>query len=159
MSLTQKPLKGRDYTGISVSFYLYRTDGRILVHRRGGGARDEAGTWDVGGGGLKWNEHLKDGVSREVMEEFGVVPDRTLLLGFREIFRTQDGVSTHWINFKFACRTLTPELVRICEPDKCAEMRWIDYDEITTLSPLHSQVLPDITRYGEELRRVLGEGR
>lgn len=43
--------RGIDHVGVSASFVVHDGKGRVLLQKRGAGARDENGRRDVGGGG------------------------------------------------------------------------------------------------------------
>jgi len=88
-------IKGIDFTGITITFYCHDGEGNYLFHKRSDECRDEHGRWDCGGGGLKFNEKLLDGVKREVTEEFATEPKEIEFLGYDEVFREHEGVPTH----------------------------------------------------------------
>ena len=63
-------IKGVDYTGITICFICHDGEGNFLVNKRTENCRDEHGTWDFGGGGLKFGEKVEDGLKRELKEEY-----------------------------------------------------------------------------------------
>lgn len=140
--------KGIDFTGIAVSFSCHDGNGNYLFHKRGVGCRDEHGRWDCGGGGLKFNETLTDALYREVEEEYGTKPIESEFLGHDEVFREQEGVSTHWITFRY--RVLVDRNKTINnEPLKLEAILWTTLD--TLPSPLHSQLPVVLEKYKEFL--------
>jgi len=141
-------IKGIDYTGITVTFYCHDGQGNYLFHKRSEDCRDEHGCWDCGGGGLKFNEKLLGGVTREVEEEYGTVPIEVEFLGTDECFREHEGVSTHWIAFRYKVLVDRDKVINN-EPEKHSELLWTTIDKIPSL--MHSQVGPEIEVYKDKL--------
>ncbi len=142
-------VKGIDYTGVIVSFYCHDGQGNYVMHKRGLNCRDEHGSWDFGGGGLKFNEKLLNAVTREVEEEFGTVPIEIESLGNSEVFRIHEGKPTHWIAFRYRV-LLDRNHVINNEPHKHDDLKWVTLDMLP--SPLHSQVASEIERYKDFLK-------
>lgn len=140
--------KGVDYTGVCVSFYCHDGKGNYLFHKRSEKCRDEHGRWDCGGGGLKFNEALLDGVKREVSEEFGVEPLMIEPLGVAEVFREHEGSPTHWIAFRYRVLVDREKVVNN-EPEKHSEWGWFKIGNPPM--PLHSQVPKELEEYKEKL--------
>lgn len=141
-------IKGIDYIGITVSFYCHDGEGNYVIHRRGVNCRDEHGTWDFGGGGVKHGETLEEALVREIQEEFGVVPLEYQYLGYDEKFREHNGVPTHWIGFRYIALVNRSKVINN-EPDKHDELRWVTIDNLP--EPLHSLVLRDLEKYKQYL--------
>lgn len=141
--------KGVDYTGITVSFYCHDGEGNYLFHKRSEKCRDEHGKWDCGGGGLKFNERLQDGVKREVQEEFGTTPQKIEFLGYSEGFREHEGKPTHWISFRYRVLVNRNEVINN-EPEKHSELKWCTLDNVP--SPLHSQIPASLEEYKHLLK-------
>ena len=141
-------IKGVDYIGVAVAFYCHDGQGNYLFHKRSNQCRDEHGRWDCGGGGVKFGEKLLETVQREINEEYGTTPLQIEYLGMDEVFREHEGQKTHWIDFKY--RVLVDrEKVINNEPHKHDELGWYRLDNLPT--PLHSQVLHEITIYKDKL--------
>lgn len=128
--------RGVDYTGVSASFVIHDGKGQVLLHRRGAGARDENGRWDVGGGAIEFQETLEEAVRREIMEEFCTEPLDIQFLTVYDAFRELNGVKTHSIAVMHTVK-VDPGKVKIGEPDKVDELGWFTSDNLP--SPLHSQ--------------------
>jgi 8-oxo-dGTP diphosphatase len=137
--------KGLDYVGVSVVTMCHDGEGNYLMSQRGVGCRDEHGAWEpAGSGGVEHNETLEDAVRREVKEECGADVTEIMLIGFREVFRTIDGLPSHYIAFDFRAK-INPGEVKITEPDKCLELRWCKINDIP--SPRHSQFPSFLEKY------------
>ena len=141
--------KGIDYTGVGIVFYCHDGEGNYLFHKRSEQCRDEQGSWDCGGGGLKFNERIEDGVTREVREEYGTTPLRIEFFCFNEIFREVEGHPSHWLFFRY--RVLVDrERVVNNEPEKHAALGW--YPIAKPPSPLHPLIPPALEEYKDLLR-------
>jgi 8-oxo-dGTP diphosphatase len=120
---------------VSCVFVCHDHDGRILLARRGRGARDEPGAWDCGAGALEFGETLEQAVTREVSEEYVTSPLGVALLGVRNVLREEP--PSHWVAIVFAV-LVDPATVAIGEPHKFDELGWFAPDRLP--SPLHSQL-------------------
>ena len=129
---------------VSVVFVCHAGDGRVLLARRGEGARNEPGAWDPGAGALEHGESFADAVCREVLEEYTVRPLRVETIGVRNILRG-DPVS-HWVAVVCAVE-VNPGSVSIGEPHKFDELGWFALDDVP--SPLHSQLPATVHMFQE----------
>ena len=120
---------------VSCVFVCHAADGRILLAKRGAGARDEPGTWDSGAGALEHGEELAEAVAREVREEYSVDPVAVEVIGVRNVLRG-DPVA-HWVAVVHAV-LVDPAGVAIGEPGKFDELGWFTLDDLP--HPLHSQL-------------------
>jgi 8-oxo-dGTP pyrophosphatase MutT (NUDIX family) len=118
---------------VSVVFICHDARGRVLLARRGAGARDEPGTWDTGAGALEHGESFADAVRREVREEYTADALDVETIGVRNVLR--DG--SHWVAVVNAVH-VDPAAVAIGEPHKFDELGWFALDELPV--PLHSQL-------------------
>jgi 8-oxo-dGTP pyrophosphatase MutT (NUDIX family) len=116
-------------------FVCHDGAGRVLLARRGAGARDEPGTWDTGAGALEWGETFEAAVAREVREEYATEALAVETVGVRNVLRG-DPVDSHWVAVVFAVR-VDPAKVAIGEPHKFDALEWFAPDALPT--PLHSQ--------------------
>lgn len=128
--------RGIDHVGVSASFVVHDGKGRVLLQKRGAGARDENGRWDVGGGAIEFGESIDEAVKREIKEELCTEPIDVQFLTVYDAFRKHKGVTTHWVAIMHAVQ-VNPDQVRIGEPDKIDELAWFTSDNLP--SPLHSQ--------------------
>jgi ADP-ribose pyrophosphatase YjhB (NUDIX family) len=123
----------------AVCTLLHDGRGKYLVYWRTSASRDEHERWDIGGGGVKFGEKIEDALVREIKEEFCATVLSYEFMGWRDVFRVQEGKDTHWIVFDFKI-LVDPATVAIGEPEKTRELRWVTHDELMTLDPAHSQL-------------------
>jgi 8-oxo-dGTP diphosphatase len=141
--------KGTSFVGVTTCFICYDSSGRIFMAQRSSNARDEQGTWDIGGGGLDWGLTAEDNAIKEIQEEYNATPLKIEFLGYRDVFRTlSDGRSTHWLSLDFAAK-LDPGNTRINEPEKFDDSGWFTLDELP--APLHSQIARTLKKYEARL--------
>lgn len=141
--------KGIDYPAVAVVPIIHDGAGKYLVELRSQNCRDEKRTWNVaGGGGLEQGETLEAGLMREIKEEVGAMVLKAESLGFREVFRDQNGQTSHWIQFDFKV-LVEPAEVENMEPDKIDELRWVTIDKIP--EPMHSQFPAFLAKYKDVL--------
>jgi len=131
---------------VSCVFVCHDGAGRLLLARRGTGARDEPGTWDTGAGALEYGETFEAAVAREVREEYATTPLEVALLGVRNVLR--DDPPSHWVAVVFAVR-VDPATVAIGEPHKFDRLGWYTRDALPT--PLHSQLPPTLALLPDHL--------
>lgn len=131
---------------VAICFMCHDGKGNYLLQWRSKNCRDEQERWDCGGGGLKFGEKIDDAVRREVKEEYGTHPGTAEFLGYRDVFREQNGAQTHWVTLDFRVE-LDPAAVTIGEPHKVDKLRWITIPELLTLTePVHSQLFKTIEK-------------
>jgi len=144
--------KGISFVGVTTCFICYDDSGRIFMAKRSGKARDEQGTWDIGGGGLDWGLTAEDNVIKEIQEEYGATPSKIEFLGYRDVFRTlSEGRRTHWLALDFAAK-LNPGDTKINEPEKFDASGWFALDTLPT--PLHSQIARTLKKYEARLEEI-----
>jgi ADP-ribose pyrophosphatase YjhB (NUDIX family) len=111
---------------LAVSAAIWR-DGRILLARRARApGRD---LFSLPGGVVETGETLAEAVTREVLEETGLIVEPVRLAGYRDaIVRDADGrVERHFVILAFACRW------RAGEPtasDEVSEARWVAPEDV-----------------------------
>ena len=93
--------KGIDCIGVSVVYFCHDGAGNVLLAQRSENSRDEKGCWDIGGGAIEFGENIEETVKKEIKEEYSTNVQKLEFLGFRDVHRTHDGVSTHWIALDF----------------------------------------------------------
>lgn len=132
--------KGISFTGITTCFFCHDGKGKFFLAKRSKNARDEQGTWEIGGGGLKWGLTAEENMRREVKEEYNGEVLESVFLGYRDVLRTlPDGTQTHWLGLDFAA-LVDPAQIKINEPDMFDDAGWFTLDNLP--APLHSQQIP-----------------
>lgn len=145
--------KGISYVGVTTNAFCHDGKGHFLMMKRGQGARDEHGRWDIVGGGLKVGQPVLENLKREIDEELCVDPHDIQYIGFRDVHRQlEDGTKTHWISLDHVVK-VDPQLVKIGEPEVIDEIGWFTLENLP--SPLHSQFPVFLTQYEGILNKVL----
>lgn len=149
--------KGISFVGITTCFFCHDGQGNFFMAKRSQKARDEQGTWEVGGGGLKWGIPAHENMLREVKEEYNATILDSEFIGYWDAFRTlPDGTKTHWLALAYGV-LVDPSSMKINEPDMFDDCGWFTFESLP--SPLHSQQMPFFTQYGEQLREILSRTR
>jgi 8-oxo-dGTP diphosphatase len=142
---------GIDYIGVSCCFVCHDGKGKILLGKRGENCRDENGRWDFGGGQVEHGESFEQTLRRELMEEYCVEPVSIKYIGTRNLIRSLDQGSSHWIaNLHLV--EVDPSQVQNGEPHKIDEIGWFDLDDLP--EPMHSAVADQMEFVKEYLRDV-----
>lgn len=145
-----KRQKGIAFPGVCVIFFCHDGQGKFVMARRSGQARDEQERWDIGGGGLELHATVEDTVKQEIMEEYGTTVQAIEFLGYRDVHRSPGGVSTHWIALDFKV-LVDPRAVSIQEPHKFTDLRWFTIEDLPPFESLHSQLPVFLDQYRDRL--------
>ncbi|NLU71158.1 NUDIX domain-containing protein [Streptomyces sp. HNM0575] len=132
---------------VSCVFVCHDAAGRVLLARRGAGARDEPGTWDTGAGALEHGETFEEAVTREVREEYSATALSVEPIGVRNILRGSP--VSHWVAVVFAVE-VDPAEVAVGEPHKFDALNWFAADQPP--SPHHSQLPATLGLFGDHVR-------
>lgn len=142
-------VKGVDYTGVTVVYFCHDGKGNLVMAKRSNNTRDEHGTWDIGGGGVEFNETIENTLRKEIKEEYCTEVIETEFLGYRDVHRSKDGKPTHWIALDFKV-LIDPKRVKIGEPHKFDDIGFFQMGKLP--SPLHSQLPNFLKLYNTKLR-------
>ncbi len=143
---------GIDMIGVCVVYFCHDGEGNFLLSKRSSEARDEQGTWDVGGGAVELHATVEETLKKEIREEYCTEVLQYKFLGYRDVHRTKEGMPTHWLALDFQVR-VNRATVRIGEPHKFDDLDWFRLNDLP--SPLHSQLGPAFEDYRQ--RGLLGE--
>lgn len=128
--------KGEDYTGVAVVFFCHDGAGNYFLAKRSSNCRDEHGTWEPGAGGLEFGDTVEDTIRKEVREEYGTEVLSFEFLGYRDMHRTHEGKSTHWVALDFRV-LIDAQNAHNAEPHKFDAVGWFPLENFP--APLHSQ--------------------
>ncbi len=143
---------GTDYTGVSVSFFCHDGNGNLLLAKRSEKCRDENNRWECGGGKLEFGEHPRQGVLREVKEEYGVDGVIERELQALSLKREHNGVATHWVTFPFVVRVPRAKVLN-GDPEYISELAWHPFHELP--QPLHTGMQMVIAEVGPHIVEIL----
>ncbi len=150
---TQKLRKGIDHIGVAIVYFCHDGKGKLLMMKRSQNARDEQGTWDVGGGGMEMHDTVEETLRKEIKEEYTTDVLDYQFMGYRDVHRVlPDGQKTHWLSLDFLV-LIDPTKVTIGEPHKFDDMGWFTLENLP--SPLHSQLPYDIESNRHHLEKAL----
>ncbi len=140
--------KGTECIGVAVVYFCHDGKGNVLLAKRSQNSRDEIGKWDIGGGAVEFSQDVEDVVRKEIQEEYSTDVRALEFLGFRDVHRTHDDVSTHWIALDFKV-LVDRAKVKIGEPHKFDDLAWFTLG--TLPSPVHSQLPTFLRKYKDRL--------
>lgn len=146
--------KGEDYTGITIVYLCHDGRGNILLNKRSTNCRDEHGTWDPGGGGLKFKDTVTNTLQKEIKEEYCTNILEYEFLGYRDVHRTHERKNTHWIALDFKV-FVDKNQVQNGEPHKFDEIGWFKLDKLP--NPLHSQFPHFLEKYKNKLQTTMSK--
>ncbi len=103
---------------LSVGAFIFDTKKRLLVVKKSPDEQIDAGLWTIPGGKIYPQEHIIEGLKREVLEEVGLKIDSFQWIG-EDVFEHQNAMfhAEH-----FMCRTTDSAVVL---ESKLTEYKWI----------------------------------
>jgi len=117
---------GVDCIGVAVGLAILDDKGEnLLVARRAENHHRFPGVWEFGGGKVEYGETFEESAKREAMEEMGIAVEVFGWTPPTEFIKPD----THFIATMAVCRIIGGE-PKVCEPDKCEELRWVPVGEI-----------------------------
>lgn len=140
--------KGVDCIGITTSFMCHDGHGNILLNKRSKNCRDEHGRWDIGGGSVEFGATIEETLRKEIKEEYCTDVLDFEFLGYRDVFREQNGQLTHWLSMDFKV-LVDRSKVRNGEPRKFDGLQWFKLKDFP--EPMHSQFPKFLEQYGARL--------
>lgn len=138
---------GKDYVGVGVGAMIFNDKGEVLMLKRGQGAKNERGCWEVPGGGVDLGESLAQAIVREMKEEIGVdIIVEYQLLAFDHLLEEEN---QHWVGVPFVARIKKGQTPKIAERHKHEAIGWFLPDELP--APLALTTRPTIAAYHAHL--------
>lgn len=128
--------KGVDFVGVTVISFCHDGHGNVFLNKRSVNCRDEHGRWDLCGGGVDFGDAILATMRKEICEEYSTDVLSSEFLGYRDIFREQNGVKTHWVQLNFKV-LIDRAKAKNGEPHKFDDMQWFPIGKFPT--PMHSQ--------------------
>lgn len=142
--------KGTDYTGITIVYFCHDGEGNFVMSKRSQNCRDEKGLWDIGGGGLEFDDTVENTLRKEIKEEYSTDVLSFEFLGYRDMHRMNDGVKTHWIALDFKV-LVDKDKVKNGEPHKFDDVKWFDFDTMPSEEKVHSGFPPFLSLHKNRL--------
>ena len=129
--------KGTDYTGITIVYFCHDGDGNFVMSKRSQNCRDEKGLWDIGGGGLEFDDTVENTLRKEINEEYCTDVLSFEFLGYRDMHRINEGVKTHWVALDFKV-LVDKNKVKNGEPHKFDDIKWFTLETLPSKEKIHS---------------------
>lgn len=138
---------------VGMGVFIFR-DGKFLMMKRAG--KHAPGTWSVPGGWQEIGETFEQASKREIAEEVGCEIKNVRFGALTNNYFPEEGV--HSVSV-FTLSDWASGEPKILEPDKCEELRWVDFSDLP--SPLfrawddllRSEFLNDIKQELERSKR------
>lgn len=156
--------KGKDYIGVGGGCLIFNDKKEVLLIRRAGEVRNEAGWWSKPGGGVKFGETAEKAMIREMKEELGIEVEIVGCLPHTDhiiktphppsrerwddpLYPASAGLSTggekieHWVALNFIAKIKSGQPKNM-EPHKCDKIGWFAMDNLpekitqTTAEPI-----------------------
>ena len=130
-------------TILSVGAFIFNKKGQLLVVKKSPQEQIDAGLWTSPGGKIYPQEHILDGIKREVQEEVGLAINSFQWIG-EDVFENQNAMfhAEH-----FMCKT--QETLVILEK-KLTEYRWIselkDIEELPFAENIKKRIIEIFTK-------------
>ena len=109
---------------------IFDDQSRVFLSKRGHKAKNEVGLWEIPGGAIEFGETIKEGLKREVKEEFDIEVEAGELLQLVDHLIPSE--KQHWVSPTYVCK-IVRGVPKIMEPDKCEEIGWFSFDEAEKL--------------------------
>jgi mutator protein MutT len=117
-------MEQRFVTRVAVFVIVRNKKGQVLLQQRA--TPYLGGYWDFPSGHGEPGESFRDAAIRELKEEVGLLGEPEAL---RLVHIDQYFVDVSYVNFVFLLDSWSG-IPKICEPDKCAAVKWYDTDMI-----------------------------
>ena len=125
--------KGKDYIGVGGGCLIFNDKKEVLLIRRAGEVRNEAGWWSKPGGGVKFGETAEKAMIREMKEELDIDVEIVGCLPHAgHIIKTEtsdNNIDQHWVALNFIAKIKSGEPKNL-EPHKCDKIKWFPLDKL-----------------------------
>ncbi len=111
---------------VGLGVFIFK-DGKFLMLKRAG--KHAPGTWSVPGGWQERGETLEQASAREVREEVGCEIEHIRFGAVTNNYFPEENV--HSVSILMLSDWKSGEVQNL-EPDKCEELRWVDFDTLPT---------------------------
>jgi 8-oxo-dGTP diphosphatase len=122
--------RGKDYIGVAVGVAVFNDEGKIFITKRGQGASNDRGKWEIPGGGVEFGETREEAVRREIKEENDIDVEVVDILHSSDHILPEEG--QHWVTTTYICKHVGGE-PKTMEPEKCEAVGWFTIDEAEQL--------------------------
>ncbi len=135
--------KGKNYIGVGGGCLILNDKEEVLLIRRAGEVRNEAGWWSKPGGGVKFGEKAEDAMVKEMKEELdidvkivGLLPHTDHIIKMRSLSAkdsatvdTEGGSIEHWVALNFVAKIISGQPKNM-EPHKCDKIGWFPMNKL-----------------------------
>ncbi len=123
--------KGKDYIGVGGGCLILNDKNEVLLIRRAGEVRNEAGYWSKPGGAVRFGEKVADAMIREMKEELDIEVELIYYLPYIDhiITKETNTENQHWVAFDFVA-SITKGTPRNLETNKCDKIEWFPMDKL-----------------------------
>ena len=128
MGARDKMENSSGFVRVGVASWIINPQGQVLLGRRTGS--HGTGLWGAPGGHMEFGEEPFQTAIRETIEETGIVLEPN---NIQVAFFTNDifpDTTKHYITIHCVTHLRDNVAVELREPDKCAEWRWFDVDDL-----------------------------
>jgi ADP-ribose pyrophosphatase YjhB (NUDIX family)/uncharacterized protein with PQ loop repeat len=131
VDVKSKNVKGKDYIGVGGGCLILNDRKEILLIRRSGEVRNEAGWWSKPGGGVKFGEKVEEAMIREMKEELDIEVEIIGYLPHTDhiITKETNEDEQHWVAFNFIAKIINGQPKNM-EPHKCDKIGWFPLDKL-----------------------------
>lgn len=123
----EKLKPGRDYIGVGGGALIFNDKKEILLMKRFGKVRNNAGWWSKPGGRVEYDETAIKAVKREIKEETNIDIDVWGQLPHTDHIMKKEG--QHWVAINFIANYKKGKL-KNNEPHKCEALDWFALDKL-----------------------------